>query len=115
MKSFKFVGDNTGYLHVGPNQLITAQIANHDHFGINVYVHKDGHMSFPPKFTCYDISLTVRFVWDYSQVSIRNLFHVCNYLASVQTILSIAKESQREFFGGSILSSFWTQASKCHL
>ena len=62
LKSFKFIGDNTGYLHVGPNQLITAQIANHDHFGINVYVHKDSHMSFPPKFTCYDISLTVRFV-----------------------------------------------------
>ena len=34
----------------------------------------------------------------------------------MQTILSTAKERQREFFGGSSLSgsSFWTQASKCH-
>ena len=62
LKAFRFVGDNTGFIHIGPNQTVTAQIANHDHFAVNVFVHKDGHMTFPPKFTCYDVIITVRFV-----------------------------------------------------
>ena len=62
LKAFRVVGDNSGFIHVGPNQIIIAQIASHDEFGVNVFVHKDGHLTFPPKFTCYDVSLTVRFV-----------------------------------------------------
>ena len=81
LKAFKFVGDNTGFLHIGPNQMVTAQTANHDQFGVNVFLHKDGHFALPPKFTCYDIVITVRFVSDISvEVMLKSwlVIHVCD-------------------------------------
>ena len=60
LKVYSFVGDGTGVIHVGPNQIVIAQIADHELFEVNVYVHKHGHFHLPPTFSCYGISITTR-------------------------------------------------------
>lgn len=62
LKVYKFVGDRTGVLHVGPNQVLAGQFADHEKFEVNVYVHKTGHLHLPPSFTCFGIQITNRLV-----------------------------------------------------
>jgi len=60
LKVYSFVGDRTGVLHVGPNQIVIGQFADHELFEVNVFVYKDGHFHLPPKFSCYGIDITTR-------------------------------------------------------
>ena len=60
LKVYSFVGDRTGVLHVGPNQIVIGQFADHELFEVNVFVYKDGHFHLPPTFTCYGIDITTR-------------------------------------------------------
>jgi len=60
LKVYSFVGDGTGVIHVGPNQIVIGQFADHELFEVNVYVHRDGHFHLPPTFSCYGIQITTR-------------------------------------------------------
>ena len=60
LKVYNFVGDRTGVLHVGPNQIVIGQFADHELFEVNVFVYRDGHFHLPPTFTCYGIDITNR-------------------------------------------------------
>lgn len=60
LKVYSFVGDRTGVLHVGPNQVVIGQFADHELFEVNVFVYRDGHFHLPPTFACYGIDITVR-------------------------------------------------------
>ena len=60
LKVYSFVGDGTGVIHVGPNQIVISQMADHELFAVNVFVHKDGHFHLPPTFSCYGIQITTR-------------------------------------------------------
>ena len=60
LKVYSFVGDGTGVIHVGPNQIVIGQFADHELFEVNLFVHKDGHFLLPPTFSCYGIQITTR-------------------------------------------------------
>lgn len=62
LKVYRFVGDGSGVIHVGPNQIVIGQFADHELFNVNVYVHRQGHFHLPPTFSCYGISITTRWV-----------------------------------------------------
>ncbi|XP_033745593.1 uncharacterized protein LOC117331107 [Pecten maximus] len=57
--SLKYVGDNTGTVHVGPDQVLVVDHANDGEFLVNVYVYEGGTLLLPPTFQCYDINIIV--------------------------------------------------------
>ena len=59
MRSFKFEGDKTGSLHIGPNQILVVNHPDNMEFLVNVYVYEGGTLILPPEFICYDVSLHI--------------------------------------------------------
>ena len=62
LKSFKFEGDKTGTLHVGPDQTVIVNHPDNMEFLVNVYVYTGGTLVLPPEFICYDINLHIWYV-----------------------------------------------------
>lgn len=62
LKSFTFVGDRTGVLHVGSGQVIVVQHPDDAEFLVNVYVYQGGTLILPESFMCRGINMHIWFV-----------------------------------------------------
>lgn len=62
LKSFTFVGDRTGVLHVGSGQMVVVQHPDDAEFLVNVYVYQGGTLILPDSFTCHGINMHIWFV-----------------------------------------------------
>ena len=60
LKSFKFEGDRTGVLHVGPGQTIVVPHPDDLEFLVNIYIYHGGTLILPTDFDCYGVNF---FVW----------------------------------------------------
>lgn len=59
LRAHKFVGDTTGNLHVGPEQLVVVQHPDDLEFLVNVFVYEGGTLILPADFTCYNIKMHI--------------------------------------------------------
>ncbi|XP_077861759.1 uncharacterized protein LOC144342564 [Saccoglossus kowalevskii] len=56
---FTFIGDGTGWLHIGPDQYVVVGNSRDDDFEVNVHIHEEGELVLPPTFTCRQITIIV--------------------------------------------------------
>lgn len=62
MRAFRFEGDTTGVLHVGPGQTVIVQHPEDLEFLVNVYVYENGILILPTDFICYNIDMHIWYV-----------------------------------------------------
>ena len=60
LRSFLFEGDNTGVLHVGPDQLVVIQHPDDLELLLNIYVYEGGTLVLPNDFICHNVEF---FIW----------------------------------------------------
>ena len=77
LKVSKFIGDRTGVLHVGPEQVVIGEFSEHVEFLVNVFVHRNGHFHTPPNFACFGIQITTRYYNSYFLILLRKLVLDC--------------------------------------
>ena len=49
-------------MHIGEGQVFVGHFADDSEFNVNVHVYEGGLLILPPEFTCYDITIVVRYV-----------------------------------------------------
>ncbi|XP_070535282.1 uncharacterized protein [Ptychodera flava] len=59
LHAFQFIGDRTGWLHIGPDQYAVGQFESHETFEVNIHVHEDGELVLPPTCTCRGVDIIV--------------------------------------------------------
>lgn len=62
MRAFRFEGDTSGVLHVGPGQTVIVQHPEDLEFLVNVYVYENGILILPTDFICYNIEMHIWYV-----------------------------------------------------
>ncbi|KAH3816392.1 hypothetical protein DPMN_117908 [Dreissena polymorpha] len=60
LRAFRFEGDSTGSLHVGPGQMAVVQHPEDLELLVNIYVYKGGKLVLPTDFICHNINI---FLW----------------------------------------------------